>query len=187
MLPVNKKQSNPAKILVAFILIIGSFQVSAQSDVRILELTYGYYDGQSGMGFLEIPAVTTSMICADRYSMRLNGLSVIFQDNGMLSDVQFGMGIGFVPFKSILHINFDASLSYGISGWNNFSGFIKPHVQLHLPVHTGELFQLQVLLGTGFYRRFSDRLLGYAGGSTFYTDSGGIFFQIGGAAKVSSK
>jgi len=108
-------------------------------------------------------------------------LDVLVGKNAKYFDVLYGIGIGIAPFKKILHINLDFSMSYGIVAWNNFSGLLKPHIALHIPLtkKKEDKPQLLFVLSGGLFYRYSYKIIGFMGSDGYYKNSKGYFLNAG--------
>ncbi|KAF5035500.1 hypothetical protein DSECCO2_584970 [anaerobic digester metagenome] len=116
---------------------------------------------------------------------------LLFYPNGEFADVLFGQSYKYAPFKNYLFLNFEYKLSYGIAIWNNFSGMLKPGIELHIPLirktKDDVLIQYNLFAGAGFYQRFSGRIIGYLGHDRFYKEVNGYFLRVGFSLSVQRK
>jgi hypothetical protein len=172
--------------VIFFTLLIFSADLFSQTEgclePSLGQLSYAQLYSKDTLSLIEFPNMTSSYnLASNRVYFRLMGLDGLIDKKLKFGDVLFGMGIGFAPFKKILHLNLDYSLSYGIVGWNNFSGLIKPYAMLHIPILRSKDKKrgVDLTLAAGYYNKYSYKIIGYLGSDAFYKNTSGYFFQGG--------
>ena len=143
------------------------------------DLLYAQYYTDSGLKFVSLPYLSARPSIHNYFSFRLIALDFFFEKDFRYTDVLFGEGISYVPFKRYLFINCDVTFSYGLCGWNNFSGMIKPSALFYIPCHKKDNMGLELVFGGGVYYRYSYKLLHYLGSADFYKNYKGYYFQAG--------
>ena len=147
-----------------------------------IEISYSQLYAGNALKFIELPDLTTSYNKYGKIVFRRVGIvDILLSRNFKFTDVMFGGGVGFTAFEEKLRINVDYSVSYGIIGWNNFSGLIKPNITFNYPLHKSEDAPVNffAFVGAGWFYRYSYRLYSYWGSDDFYKNSQGYFVRLG--------
>ena len=155
----------------------------------IMEANYGNYFSQDSLIFSEINFNTTYNTFNNNSTFHPRyGLGILMNSYRDLSDISLRLGGSYAPFSSILYFNFDFDLSFGVFILNNISGTLKPSVSIHIPFHRTnngfEISRLNFVIETGYYSRFSNKIIGFLGQDNFYQKSSGYFVQFGIAFEI---
>ncbi|MEW6469019.1 MAG: hypothetical protein AB1458_08855 [Bacteroidota bacterium] len=171
--------------LILSFLLFACLRAGAQMDDRppvraFAELTYSHYYTDTGLTFVSLPGYAAATdFGSERIFLRLMALDILFKKDFRFVDALFGGGIGIAPFKKVWMLNVDYSFSYGLCGWNNFSGLLKPNMSLCIPFHKKDKAGLKLVLAAGVYYRYSYKLFGYLGSNEYYRNAKGFYFQVG--------
>jgi hypothetical protein len=149
-----------------------------------IRLSHSYFfTNKNDLALVQLPRFkAANSLGSEQVYVSLSAFDLYFNNKMQFNDVMCGIGFEVYPFKQILSFGIDNSLSYGMVGFNNFTGIERAEIGLDIPVYYSKNKGISFNLHTSasYYYRYSYKLFNYTKAKdTYYKNYGGYAFDFG--------